>query len=303
MAIGSGHSSRAGYVIRRADLARSGHDPMVRLESIRVLEPPVSLEPTALSLRARVFAGDLLLGTFVSTASPIVAELCALAGFDWLLIDLEHGAGTEAELLGQLHAIGDRSVGLVRPPSAERLRIGRALDLGAAGIMIPRLDRPEDVAEAITWLRFPPLGVRGVALVTRGLGLGKTTHAEVAGVNASILGIVQIESALGVENAVAIAAIDGADVLFVGPTDLSHSMGIPGQIDRPEFIEALRTVVAAATGAGKQAGILVRGPQDVERHLELGFRFIGVGSDLHFVRNGAQAAVAGGREAATRPPA
>jgi 2-keto-3-deoxy-L-rhamnonate aldolase RhmA len=263
----------------------------------------VTIDPPPTSFRARVLAGEPLFGTFVSTASPIVAELCALAGFDWLLIDLEHGAGTESELLSQLYAIGDRSVALVRPPSAERLRIGRALDLGAAGIMIPRLDRPDEVEQAIARLRFPPQGVRGVALVTRGLGLGRTTHPEVAGVNAMILGIVQIESALGVENAAAIAALDGADILFVGPTDLSHSMGIPGEIDRPEFIDALKAVVAAATSAGKQAGILLRGAQDVERHLELGFRFIGIGSDLHFVRNSAQAAVAGGREAATRLPA
>jgi 2-dehydro-3-deoxyglucarate aldolase/4-hydroxy-2-oxoheptanedioate aldolase len=263
----------------------------------------VTLDPPASSFRARVLAGEPVFGTFVGTASPIVAELCAMAGFDWLLIDLEHGAGTESELLGQLHAIGDRSVALVRPPSAERLRIGRALDLGAAGIMIPRLDRPDEVAEAISWLRFQPKGARGVALVTRGLGLGRTSHAEVAAVSETILGIVQIESALGVENAAAIAALEGADVLFVGPTDLSHSMGIPGQIDRPEFVAALETVVAAATAAGKQAGILLRGPQDVERHLDLGFRFIGIGSDLHFVRNGAQAALAAGREAATRLPA
>jgi 4-hydroxy-2-oxoheptanedioate aldolase len=263
----------------------------------------VTLDPPASSFRARVLAGEPVFGTFVGTASPIVAELCATAGFDWLLIDLEHGAGSESELLGQLHAIGDRSVALVRPPSAERLRIGRALDLGAAGIMIPRLDRPDEVAEAISWLRFQPKGARGVALVTRGLGLGRTSHTEVAAVSETILGIVQIESALGVENAAAIAALDGADVLFVGPTDLSHSMGIPGQIDRPEFVDALETVVAAATTAGKQAGILLRGAQDVERHLDLGFRFIGIGSDLHFVRNGAQAAVAAGREAATRLPA
>jgi 4-hydroxy-2-oxoheptanedioate aldolase len=263
----------------------------------------VTLDPPASTFRARVLAGEPLLGTFVSTASPIVAELCALAGFDWLLIDLEHGAGTESELLAQLHAIGDRSVGLVRPPSAERLRIGRALDLGAAGIMIPRLDKPDDVAEAISWLRFQPQGARGVALVTRGLGLGRTTHTEVAAVNETILGIVQIESGLGVENAGDIAALDGADVLFVGPTDLSHSLGIPGQIETPEFIDALKAVVSAARNAGKQAGILLRGPQDVERHLDLGFRFIGIGSDLHFVRNGAAAAVAGGREVATRLPA
>jgi 2-dehydro-3-deoxyglucarate aldolase/4-hydroxy-2-oxoheptanedioate aldolase len=238
-----------------------------------------------------VLAGEPLYGTFVGTASPIVVELCAAAGFDWLLIDLEHGAGTESELLAQLLAVGPSSVGLVRPQSAERLRIGRALDLGAAGIMFPRLERPDQVAEAISYLRFPPGGMRGVALVTRGLGLGRTAHPDVAATNESILGVVQIESALGVENASEIAAIDGADVLFVGPSDLSHSMGIPGQFDRPEFIEALRSVARSATEAGKSAGILVRSAEDVDRHLDMGYRFIGVGSDLHFVRNGARAVV------------
>jgi 2-keto-3-deoxy-L-rhamnonate aldolase RhmA len=253
----------------------------------------VTLEPPSSSFRARALGGEALYGTFVGTGAPVVAELCAQAGFDWLLIDLEHGVGTESELLAQLHAVGDRSVALVRPPSAERLRIGRALDLGAAGIMIPRLDRVDDVAEALSFLRFPPDGVRGIALVTRGLGLGQYAHDEVAGVNASILGIVQIESALGVENAAQIAALDGADVLFVGPTDLSHSMRIPGRFDDPAFVDALRAVVAGATAAGKVAGILLRRPEDVERHLELGFRFIGIGSDLNFVRSGARAALAG----------
>lgn len=263
----------------------------------------MSFDPSASSFRTRVLSGDALFGTFVGTASPIVAELCAAAGFDWLLLDLEHGAGTESELLGQLHAIGTTSVALVRPQSAERLRIGRALDLGAAGIMFPRLERPDQVAEAISYLRYPPAGMRGVALVTRGLGLGRTAHPDVAGTNEAILGIVQIESAVGVEKAAEIAAIDGADVLFVGPSDLSHSMGIPGQFDRPEFVDALRSVASAATGAGKVAGILLRSVDDVERHLELGYRFIGVGSDLHFVRNGAQAVVNGVREIATRQPA
>ena len=253
----------------------------------------MSLDPPPSSFRARVIARETLYGTFVGTGSPVVAELCAQAGFDWLLIDLEHGVGTESELLAQLHAVGSRSVGLVRPPSGERLRIGRALDLGAAGIMIPRLDRLDDVAEALSYLRYPPDGVRGIALVTRGLGLGRYRHDEVAGVNASILGIVQIESDVGVQNAADIARLDGADVLFVGPTDLSHSMRIPGRFDDPAFDDALRAVVAAADGAGKVAGILLRSPDDVARHLDMGFRFIGIGSDLHFVRNGARAALAG----------
>jgi 2-keto-3-deoxy-L-rhamnonate aldolase RhmA len=246
--------------------------------------------PPPSSIRDRVLAGDVLLGTFVSSGSAVIAEICARAGFDWVIVDLEHGAGSESDLMGQLTAVGDHAAGLVRPQSAERLRIGRALDLGAAGIMIPRLDTPADVAEAIGYLRYPPDGVRGVALITRGLGLGSRSHPEVASVNMSILGVVQIESPLAVRNAAAIAALDGADVLFVGPADLSHSMGIPGQFERAEFIEALQAVVTAANDAGKEAGILLRGPQDVEPYRALGFRFIGVGSDLNFLRDGALAA-------------
>jgi 2-dehydro-3-deoxyglucarate aldolase/4-hydroxy-2-oxoheptanedioate aldolase len=261
-------------------------------------ESSVTLDPPPSSLRARVLAGEMLFGTFVLTGSPVVTEMCARAGFDWLVIDLEHGIGTESELLAQINAVGERTAALVRPPSGERLRVGRALDLGAAGIMIPRLDRVDDVAEALSFLRFPPGGVRGIALMTRGLELGRYGHDEVASVNASILGIVQIESGLGVENAAQIAALDGADVLFVGPTDLSHSMGIPGRFGDPAFIEALRTVVRAADGAGKSAGILLRSADDVERHRELGFRFIGIGSDLIFVRDGSRAALEGMRSPA-----
>src|SRR5919198_1359144 len=154
-------------------------------------ESSVTLDPPPSSLRARVLAGEMLFGTFVLTGSPVVTEMCARAGFDWLVIDLEHGIGTESELLAQINAVGEQTAALVRPPSGERLRVGRALDLGAAGIMIPRLDRVDDVAEALSFLRFPPDGVRGIALVTRGLGLGLYAHDEVAGVNASILGIVQ----------------------------------------------------------------------------------------------------------------
>jgi 2-dehydro-3-deoxyglucarate aldolase/4-hydroxy-2-oxoheptanedioate aldolase len=236
-------------------------------------------------------------GTFVGTGSPIVAELCARAGFDWLIVDLEHGAGTEAELLAQLHAIGDRSTALVRPQSGERLRIGRALDLGAAGLMIPRLETVDEVMETLAWLRFPPDGIRGLALTTRGAGLAEVGHADIARLNGPILGVFQVESPVAVRNAAAIAALDGVDVLFVGPADLSHSMGIPGQFDAPAFGESLRTVASATEAAGKAAGILVRAPADVPRFLDLGYRFIGVGSDLNFVIDGARAVMTGVRPA------
>jgi 2-dehydro-3-deoxyglucarate aldolase/4-hydroxy-2-oxoheptanedioate aldolase len=257
-------------------------------------ETPVPTPPSG-SIRARVLAGETLIGTFVGAGSPIIAELCARAGFEWLIVDLEHGYGTEAALLAQLHAIGDRSAALVRPASGERLRIGRALDLGAEGIMVPRLETVAEVSEVLPWLRFPPDGSRGLALTTRGGGLGAVAHADVAARNETVLGIIQVESPAAVANAAAIAALDGVDVLFVGPTDLSHSMGIPGRFDDPAFVDALGTVVGATDAAGKSAGILLRSGADFPAYRELGFRFIGIGSDLNFVIDGARGAVGAAR--------
>ncbi len=248
------------------------------------------------SLRARLRAGETVFGTFLNTGSPLAAELCARAGFDWVLIDLEHGATTEAELLQHLYAVSATgATALVRPQSGERLRIGRALDLGAEGIMIPRIDTAEQAAEAVSWLRWPPDGGRGLALLTRGAELGEVGHGSVAALNQRILGIVQVESPAAVAESAAVAAIDGVDVLFVGPTDLSHSMGLPGQFDDPAFREALRAVVAAAEDAGKAAGILLRDAAALPAHRELGFRFIGLGSDGAFVADGARAVLAGAR--------
>ena len=178
-----------------------------------------------------------------------MTEILARAGFDWLMVDLEHGLTTEADLVGNLHAIGTtRTAALVRPQSAERLRIGRVLDLGAHGVMIPRMDTPAQVREAISFMRYPPDGTRGLALSTRGAGLGERTHADVRSINPQILGIIQIESPSAVEHAAEIAAIDGVDVLFVGPADLSHSLGVPGRFDDAGYLEAITHVAIGRRG-------------------------------------------------------
>jgi 2-keto-3-deoxy-L-rhamnonate aldolase RhmA len=241
--------------------------------------------------RQRVLAGDTLIGAFSDLASPLAAELLGRAGMDWTVLDLEHGAATEADLLSLLYAVGTTPMAaIVRPPSAERLRVGRALDLGAAGIMLPQLQSIEQVREAVSFLRYPPVGVRGVALRTRGAGLGTLAHGEVAGiVNERIVGIVQIESSGAVAAADEIAAMDEVDVLFAGPADLSHALGVPGRFEDPSYVEALRAVVAATKRHGKAAGILLYDAATLERHLELGFRFIGLGAEGSYVSAGAAA--------------
>lgn len=245
------------------------------------------------TLRRRIHAGDTLFGAWASLGSPGSAELMGRAGLDWVVVDLEHGNTTEAELLAHLTAIElTGCAALVRPPSGERLRIGRALDLGAEGIVVPRLDTAEQVREAVTFLRYPPTGQRGVALLTRGARLGTVNHAGVAALNDDIVGIVQIESPLALEAADEFAATDGVDVLFVGPADLSHSLGIPGQFANPAYQHALRRVVAACRAHGKAAGILLYDPASFAPHLDLGYTFVGIGADVSFVNEGVKAALA-----------
>lgn len=246
--------------------------------------------PGFTNLRARIHAGETLYGSFLQLGSAIATEIVARAGFDWVIVDLEHGAGTEADLMASLLAVTSTSTAaLVRPQSAERIRIGRALDHGAHGLMVPRIDVAEQAREAISFMRFPPDGVRGLALSTRGAGLGERTHSEVKAINQHIVGIIQIESPSAVEHAGEIAAIEGADVLFVGPADLSHSLGIPGQFDHPDYLAAVRRTLSAAEAHGKATGILLRDTTTLAQHLELGFRFIGIGSDGGFLGAGARA--------------
>ena len=251
-------------------------------------------------LKARIRAGETLIGVFSDLASPIALELTGREGFDWCVIDLEHGAATESELLALLYAAASTPMTpIVRVQSAERLRVGRALDLGAAGIMLPQLQSIDEVRGAVRFLRYPPVGSRGIALRTRGGGLGSLGHADVARVvNERIVGVVQIESAGTVAAADAIAAMDEVDVLFVGPADLSHNLGVPGRFDEGMYQDALRTVVAACQKHGKAAGILIYDAAGFAPHRELGFTFIGLGSEGSYVAAGAKAMLqAAGRTA------
>ena len=154
--------------------------------------------------------------------------------------------------------------------------------------MIPRLETVEQAADAVSWMRFPPDGLRGLALSTRGAGQSSVAHADVHRLNAMPVGIYQIESPAAVSNADAMAALDGVDVLFVGPTDLSHSLGVPGQFQHPTFLTAIDTVAAACRAHGKAAGILLKGAEDVSAYLDRGYTFIGLGSDGGWISNGAR---------------
>ena len=161
------------------------------------------------ALAAAVRSGVPALGTFIGTASPVTAEVCAAAGVDWVLLDLEHGAGGEEQIRDVVPAAGSYGVPtVVRVESAARIRMGRVLDSGAAGIMLPRLNTVDEVAEAVRHLRYPPAGDRGVATYNRACRFGLDPGA-LDRANAEVLGVVQIESVAAVGNAEQIAGLDG----------------------------------------------------------------------------------------------
>jgi 4-hydroxy-2-oxoheptanedioate aldolase len=230
-------------------------------------------------LRARLAAGEPTLGTFVGAASPVTAEACAAAGVDWLVLDLEHGSGGEEQVRDVVPAAGAYGVPtVVRVESGARIRIGRVMDLGAAGVMLPRMDSADEVREAVRHLRYPPDGDRGVATYNRACRFGLDPDA-LRRAGDEVLGVVQVESASAVEQVEQVAALDGVDVLFVGPQDLSHNLGVPGDLQAPSYLAAVARVRAAAERHGKACGLLVGdGAAAAARQAE-GWTFVAIGSD------------------------
>jgi 2-dehydro-3-deoxyglucarate aldolase/4-hydroxy-2-oxoheptanedioate aldolase len=230
-------------------------------------------------LRRRLARGEVTHGIFLGAATPVTAEVCAAAGVDWVLLDLEHGAGTEEQARDVIPAAASYSVPtVVRVESTERIRAGRVLDMGAAGVMFPRIDTAEQAAACVRHLRYPPAGDRGVATYNRmcqyGLDPGALDRS-----NGDVLGVVQIETRPALDAVEDIAATDGVDVLFVGPRDLSHALEVPGQTQAPAYLAALERVLAAAKGNGKAAGLLVPDGASAARLSVAGWQFLAIGSD------------------------
>ena len=241
------------------------------------------------NLKKRLHQGETLNGCWLNLGSPLTAEIVGQAGFDWVLIDLEHGAGVEKDVLAQLQALGNSpSAVLVRVESAESPRISRILDMGAEGIMCPKVDNAIEAKKVINGLHYPPFGNRGVAKMVRATQFGLNFNTYYDESRDNILGIVQIETLEALDNLDAIAAVEGVDILFIGPADLSMAMGIFGQFDHPMFVDALNKIVKAAQKANKAIGILIFNPDDYDKYHNMGIRFIACGSDATFVAEGAR---------------
>lgn len=253
------------------------------------------------NLKKRIQQGETVNGCWLNLGSSLTAEIVGLAGFDWVLIDLEHGAGSEKDILFQLQALESTPTAtIVRVESAEHTRISRALDMGADGVMCPKIKTVEDAKAVIKGMYYPPFGNRGVAKMVRATGFGINFDQYYAESKDNILGVIQIETVESLNHLDEIAALDGVDVLFIGPADLSMELGIFGQFNNPIFLEAVTNIVAAADKAGKATGILFFNPDDYKKYHDMGIRFIACGADATFVADGARAMAKKLRDAANQ---
>ncbi len=255
--------------------------------------PALDYDGSVKNLKQRVLQGETVFGCFLSLGSTLTAEIMGLAGYDWALIDLEHGAGGEREALSQMQALeATPAAAIVRVESNARQRAHRVLDLGACGVMFPRINSAAEARDAVAAMRYPPEGIRGVAFSNRACAFGSNFLSYMEAATSSLLTIVQIETPEAVANVDTIAAVDGVDVLFIGPSDLSHSLGILGRFEHPEYRNAVEKTAAAAARHRKITGILLPKPDDLAFYRERGFTFLASGSDGVLLNNAARALVA-----------
>ena len=240
-------------------------------------------------LREDLRAGKRLIGCWCSLASPITTEVLGVAGFDWVLLDGEHSPNDVLSFIPQLMALKDSpSAPVVRPSANNTVEIKRLLDAGFYNFLVPFVESADDARRAVAATRYPPQGVRGVSISQRSNRYG-TVPGYFTGINDQISVIVQIESRAGLAAAADIAAVDGIDCLFVGPSDLAAGLGHLGNANHPDVQAGIARVFDAARAHGKPIGILAPVEADARRYLAMGATFVAVGSDLGVLRAATQA--------------
>jgi len=255
---------------------------------------------TTNSFKERVHGGETVLGTILPLPSPEVAEVAGLAGYDFLLLDMEHGPVTVDVLGGLVRACrAVNVVPLARVPEGHPKTILRALDVGCVGVMVPQVDTPEQAAAVVTATKYAPAGTRSLAGATAAALWGKVSMSDhIANSNATTISVLQIETRRGFEAVEAIARVPGVDVLFIGPSDLSQSLGHPGTPTHPDIQAAIRRIIGAGRAAGVPVGILALTPEDVRTYRTLGVTVF-VDSLPRVLLRACQGQVHGMREAAS----
>ncbi len=236
-----------------------------------------------------IAAGELQIGLWSTLASNISAEIIADSGFDWILLDTEHTPNEVPGLLSQLQALeSGAATPIVRPAWNDPVLFKRILDIGAQTLLVPYVQNAEEAAKAVSAVRYPPKGIRGVTGSGRGSRYGRVKD-YLKKADDEICLLVQVETGEALKELDAIAAVDGVDGVFIGPSDLSASMGFIGQPGHPEVQAAIEDAIGRLKAAGKPAGVLTANAEEARRYIDWGFTFVAVGIDTLILAKGADA--------------
>lgn len=237
----------------------------------------------------RLRRGDTLIGTLIGLNNSGVVELLAACGYDWLFIDAEHGPFLPGDTVPLLQAAGDCPC-LIRVPAADPVWIKKALDTGAAGIIVPQVHDAVQARELVAAAKYSPRGQRGVGL-GRAHAYGREFERYLQNANEDTIVVLQAESRQAITNIRDIAAVDGVDAILIGPYDLSASLGHIGEVTHPEVRAAIDTIADSCTQAGVRLGIFGVSPDAVRPYMQNGFTLITVGVDSLFLGQAAAAAL------------
>ncbi|MBO1539269.1 4-hydroxy-2-oxoheptanedioate aldolase [Pseudomonas sp. OA65] len=241
------------------------------------------------TFKQRLRSGEAQIGLWLGLADAYCAELAANAGFDWLLIDGEHAPNDLRTLLGQLQAVAPYpSQPVIRPVIGDTALIKQVLDIGVQTLLVPMVESADQARELVRAIHYPPHGVRGVGSALARASRWNSIPGYLDKADEQMCLLVQIESREGLANLDAIAAVDGVDGVFIGPADLSASMGFRGNPGHPDVQAAIEDAIARIRQAGKAAGILSADETLARRYLELGAAFVAVGVDTTVLMRGLQ---------------
>jgi 2-keto-3-deoxy-L-rhamnonate aldolase RhmA len=243
-------------------------------------------------LKDRLKDGETLLGTWVTIGHTDVPDIMEALGFDWIVLDSEHAPLGPEALSSMIQAVDDTRVcPMVRVGAIDQYLVKSSLDMGAHGIVFPLVNSAEQARAAVSYTKYPPDGVRGVA-PRKAADYGLSFEDYVKSANEMTVVVAQVETAEAVSRIDEILSTSGIDVAFVGPTDLTYSMGLLGDRSNTRVLEAMRSVVRACGRHDRVPGVLAATPGEARRDVELGFRFVGLGSDTRFMISGAREFIA-----------
>ena len=247
-------------------------------------------------LKLKLKQGEVVLGTFINCAYPALIEICGYAGFDFAVIDLEHSplhTQSAEDLCRAADCVGLSPIVRVRKNDAPQIQ--RALDIGSAGVQVPQIETQADAEAVVRGAKYNPLGARGLSFYTRA-GVYSTAGTQITDrLNEESLVIVHVEGMSGIANIEEIVSVPHIDVIFLGPYDLSQSLGIPGQVQDPRVIELMKIGVNSIRNAGKAAGTFADTPETAKQWIDAGVQYIALGVDVGIFLRACQALIKGVR--------